>query len=156
LQGFSGSLPPTVQDNGLVLFAQPSNGTYAGIISGTGSLTKSGAGALTLTGANTYAGGTTVAAGTLQLPKPAAAGLGGIQVNGGATLSLMPAAGAGFVLNNALTGTGTVFAKMGAATDTFAFGAGAGTAFAGLAELADGRFSLSGTNTAALTNTSSH
>jgi autotransporter-associated beta strand protein len=118
---------------------------------GTGSLTKSGAGVLTVTGTNTYSGGTTVAAGTLQLPNPAAVGPGGIQVTGGATLSLMPAAGAGFVLNNALTGTGTVFAKMGAATDAFAFGTGTGTAFAGLAELADGRFSLSGTNTAALT-----
>ncbi len=35
-------------------------------MSGTGLLTKSGAGTLTLTGANTYTGGTTVSAGTLQ------------------------------------------------------------------------------------------
>ena len=35
------------------------------MISGTGSLTKDGAGVLTLTGANTYSGGTTVSAGTL-------------------------------------------------------------------------------------------
>ena len=35
-------------------------------MSGTGSLTKSGAGTLILTGNNTYAGGTTVSAGTLQ------------------------------------------------------------------------------------------
>jgi autotransporter-associated beta strand protein len=74
------------------------------------------------------------------------------QVDAGARLSLQPVAGAGFVLNNPVTGTGTVFARMGAAADTFAFGPGAGTAFAGLVELADGKFTLSGTNTAALTS----
>ena len=35
-------------------------------MSGTGSLTKSGTGTVILSGANTYTGGTTVAAGTLQ------------------------------------------------------------------------------------------
>ena len=41
--------------------------TYAGVIAGTGSLTKSGAGKLTLTGTNAYTGTTTINAGTLQL-----------------------------------------------------------------------------------------
>ena len=41
--------------------------TYAGVISGTGSLTQAGTGTTTLTGANTYTGGTTISAGTLQL-----------------------------------------------------------------------------------------
>jgi fibronectin-binding autotransporter adhesin len=44
---------------------QSTDTTYAGVISGTGSLTKSGTGTLTLTGANTYSGGTTLGAGTL-------------------------------------------------------------------------------------------
>jgi outer membrane autotransporter protein len=47
-----------------------SNSTFSGVIEdGTGvlQLTKIGAGTLTLTGANTYSGGTTVSAGTLQL-----------------------------------------------------------------------------------------
>ena len=35
-------------------------------MSGSGSLTKSGAGTLILTGTNSYSGGTTVSAGTLQ------------------------------------------------------------------------------------------
>ena len=47
-------------------FNQAAAGTYAGSMSGTGVLTKSGAGTLILTGANTYTGGTTVSAGTLQ------------------------------------------------------------------------------------------
>lgn len=40
--------------------------TLSGNITGTGSLTKTGAGTLVLTGTNSYSGGTTVSAGTLQ------------------------------------------------------------------------------------------
>ena len=57
----------------------------SGVISGTsGSLVKTGSGALTLTGANTYTGGTTIANGTLQLGNSAAAGsiLGDVIDNG--------------------------------------------------------------------------
>lgn len=55
-----------VASAGVVSFNQAAAGTYAGNISGAGSVIKLGAGALTLTGTNTYAGGTTVTAGTLQ------------------------------------------------------------------------------------------
>ena len=41
--------------------------TYAGIISGTGTVTKIGASTLTLTGDNTYTGATTISAGTLSI-----------------------------------------------------------------------------------------
>ncbi|MFM7102024.1 MAG: autotransporter-associated beta strand repeat-containing protein, partial [Verrucomicrobiota bacterium] len=48
---------------------------YAGVYSGTGArLRKEGSGTLTLTGANTYAGGTTIAAGTLQIGNNGATG----------------------------------------------------------------------------------
>jgi outer membrane autotransporter protein len=46
---------------------QGADATFAGVISGDGALTKEGASALILTGANTYAGGTTISAGTLQI-----------------------------------------------------------------------------------------
>ncbi|CAA2156765.1 Extracellular serine protease [Methylobacterium brachiatum] len=41
--------------------------SFAGTMDGAGGLTKAGAGTLTLTGSNTYTGGTTIAAGTLQV-----------------------------------------------------------------------------------------
>ena len=49
-----------------VTFNQFTDGTFGGAITGRGSLLKTGKGALDLTGANTYTGGTTVQAGTLQ------------------------------------------------------------------------------------------
>jgi autotransporter-associated beta strand protein len=52
-----------------------------------GSLTKIGAGMLTLNGSNTYTGGTTVSAGVLQLGNSAALGSGALAANGG-TLDL--------------------------------------------------------------------
>ncbi|MGH6734972.1 MAG: autotransporter-associated beta strand repeat-containing protein [Methyloceanibacter sp.] len=51
--------------NGELEFNRSNNLTYGGVIDGGGTLTKEGAGNLTLTGANTYTGGTNVAAGTL-------------------------------------------------------------------------------------------
>ncbi|MCJ2095731.1 autotransporter domain-containing protein [Methylobacterium sp. J-072] len=48
--------------------------TFAGTMDGTGTLTKAGAGTLTLAGANTYTGGTTIAAGTLQVGDGGTAG----------------------------------------------------------------------------------
>lgn len=48
--------------------------TYGGIVTGTGSLKKAGAGALILSGANAYGGGTMVAGGTLSVAADAALG----------------------------------------------------------------------------------
>ncbi|TCR70584.1 autotransporter outer membrane beta-barrel domain-containing protein [Bosea sp. BK604] len=67
LEGPAQSLTPTVTNNGLVRFTQPDTGTYAGTVSGIGALDKTGPGTTILTGANTYAGGTTITEGTLQL-----------------------------------------------------------------------------------------
>ena len=46
-------------------FNQVSDGSFASVISGTGALTKLGAGALTLSGVNTFSGGLTISAGSV-------------------------------------------------------------------------------------------
>ena len=66
LQGTTASLQGDITDNASLVFDQGTTGTYAGDISGTGSLTKLGTGTLILAGSNSYAGGTLVGAGTLQ------------------------------------------------------------------------------------------
>ena len=94
LTGNTTSLQGNIENNASVVFNQGTDGTYAGIMSGTGGLTKSGAGNLTLSGANSYSGGTTVSGGTLT----------------GTTSSLQ-----GNILNNAavvFTGGGTYAGNM--------------------------------------------
>ncbi|MCB1068408.1 MAG: autotransporter domain-containing protein, partial [Simkania sp.] len=66
LQGDTGSLQGNIANNAAVIFDQGSDGTYASKMTGSGSLTKKGAGTLILSEANTYSGGTTIEEGTLQ------------------------------------------------------------------------------------------
>jgi autotransporter-associated beta strand protein len=74
------------------------NTTYAGVISGSGSITKIGTGAFTLSGVNTYSGGTTVNAGTLNLSGGGASGRirGALTINSGATVTTSSADAFGY------------------------------------------------------------
>ena len=63
--GTVGSITGNVVDNANFAFNRSDNLTYAGNISGSGSITKYGAGALTLSGSNSFAGGTFINSGTL-------------------------------------------------------------------------------------------
>ena len=65
--GATGSIVGNVTDNGVLAFDRSDVSTFAGVVSGTGSLSQIGSGTTILTAANTYAGGTTISAGTLQL-----------------------------------------------------------------------------------------
>jgi autotransporter-associated beta strand protein len=78
----SGFINQDILNNGSLWFNRTDSFTYAGVISGTGSVVKKAAGAtptgmLTLTGASTYSGGTTIEAGILRL-----LGDGGVTSNG--------------------------------------------------------------------------
>ena len=90
LQGNTTSLQGNIVNNAAVVFDQAATGTYAGAMSGTGSLTKQNAGTLILTGTNSYAGATDINAGTLMVNGSVASNT---TVNAGGTLA----------------GTGTVF-----------------------------------------------
>lgn len=52
-------------NNSTLNFLQPVDASFGGVISGSGTVLKQGAGVLTITGANTYAGGTLISGGTL-------------------------------------------------------------------------------------------
>ncbi|MCX6953577.1 MAG: autotransporter-associated beta strand repeat-containing protein, partial [Verrucomicrobia bacterium] len=65
--GTSGSLAGNIVNNATLIFNRSDASTYAGVISGSGTLAKQGAGTLSLTGASTFTGGTTVTGGTLAI-----------------------------------------------------------------------------------------
>jgi autotransporter-associated beta strand protein len=81
--GTTGSINGHVADNGALIFDRSDDVTFAGTISGTGSLTKQGAARLVLSGTDTYTGGTHVAAGTLDVQGSLASN---VSVDNGATL----------------------------------------------------------------------
>ena len=81
--GTTGSILGNVLNNGIFAINRSDAFTFGGVISGVGAFQQNGTGATILTAANTYTGGTTINAGTLQLG------------NGGTTGSIL-----GNVLNN--------------------------------------------------------
>ena len=80
----TGSIVGNVADNGALAFDRSDVATFAGVVSGTGSLSQIGSGTTILTAENSYAGGTTITAGTLQLGNGGTTGriVGGVVDNG--------------------------------------------------------------------------
>ena len=93
--------------------------TYAGVLNGAGSLVKNGSGILTLTSSNTYAGGTLVAGGTLQLSRAPVVKLTFDSVSGSASGSIVTNNGTGgntlngVVVTNGSSGVSFVAGKVG-------------------------------------------
>jgi fibronectin-binding autotransporter adhesin len=82
--GTLGSIVGDVTNNGVLAFNRSDIVTFPGVISGTGSVIQAGTGTTILTGTNSYTGGTTITAGTLQLGDGGATGsiLGNVANNG--------------------------------------------------------------------------
>ena len=119
--------------------------SVAGIMSGTGGLTKNGTGTLTLSGVNTYTGATSVNAGTLSVNGTAIANTVAVTVLSGATLALT-----GSETIGALAGIGAVdldshTLTVGDATSTTFGGIASGTG--ALTKAGAGTLTLSGANT---------
>jgi fibronectin-binding autotransporter adhesin len=76
---------------------------YAGLLTGAGSLVKTGSGTLTLGGANTYAGTTTVAAGSLLVNGNQSAAAGAVLVDALATLGGSGTIGGAVTVNGFLS-----------------------------------------------------
>ncbi len=72
-----------IVNNAELIFNQAFDSTYSGVVTGTGQLTKSGIGTLSITGANTYEGGTNLNNGVLGVGAGGSLGTGTIQANGG-------------------------------------------------------------------------
>lgn len=128
---FTGNI--SINGNGTLTIDQSANAAMiSAAITGNGSLIKTGADTITLSAANTYAGGTTVNAGTL------AVGAGGSMPSSGA-LNLMNA-GAAFDISGAnapqtigsLTGVAGTNVKLG--SNTLRFGDATNQTFAGTIE----------------------
>ncbi len=119
--GTIGSIAGNVLNNSRLTFNRSDDLAYNGDITGSGSLTKAGAGVLTLTGSNVHLGGTTIATGILQI------GDGGTE---------------GSIVGNVLTNARFVFNR----SDDVTF-AGNTSGTGNLTKLGDGTLTLTGTNT---------
>lgn len=124
--GTSGTLAGPVVNDSLLSFNRSDNLTFAGTISGVGTVVQAGSGVTTLTAANSHAGGTVILAGTLQVSADAHLGAAGAPLSFfGGSLRF----GAGFTLGRALllAGDGTL--------DTHGFDATAAGGIYGVGDL---------------------
>lgn len=136
-QNFSGSSAQSdvnIGSNALTL-AQPADASYAGTFTGTGTLTKTGAGTLVLTADSLFSGTTIIDGGILQFGNDGTTGSVAGDIVNNATLSFNRSDD--FTLNNAISGTGNLLLE-GSGSATF------GTAYSGSITALAGGIRLSG------------
>ena len=101
LRGTTASLQGLITNNANLEFLQAGNGTFAGVISGTGPVVKNGTGNVTFSGTNTYSGNTFISGGTLSVNGSLTNSA--VQVLNGGTLG-----GTGSVRNTTVQSGGTL------------------------------------------------
>ncbi len=145
-----------LQGNTLTTGGNGTSTTFAGVISGTGALVKTGAGAMTLDGNSNYTGTTTITGGSLifgpasgsttsRLYIGQSGGAGAVIQNGG-TLSVAPTTGSTDVVSLGLGG-GYGYYQMNGGTLTtgqLAAGSGSGANNTGVFDLNGGTVSVTG------------
>lgn len=120
LAGDTGSLTGNVTNNAALVFDQDFDGTYSGSIGGTGSLVKTGQGALAMTGTNTFSGTTQIVQGTLTVNGNLASS---VQVENGAILGGTGTVGGFLAQSGASVGPGnSIGTLLVAGNATFANG----------------------------------
>jgi fibronectin-binding autotransporter adhesin len=148
LTGTTSSLQGNIVDNAALVFDQNFGGTYAGNISGFGTLTRITSNTVTLTGNNTYSGATFVNSGVLAVGGTGIGDASAVTVDLLGTLQLNADEAIG-----SLAGTGPLWGDFtlttGANNGTTAF-SGTVNGLTGIDKVGTGTFSLTGTGT--LTN----
>ncbi|WP_445779020.1 autotransporter-associated beta strand repeat-containing protein, partial [Shewanella sp.] len=118
--GTTGSLVGDVVNNATVVFNRSDTSSYAGVISGSGAVSKDGAGVLSLTGVNTYAGATNIASGAVKLDGAGQIGsgayAGAISLASGTTLQYSSSAAQ--TLSGVISGTGSLLKDTAASSLT--------------------------------------
>ena len=151
LAGTATSLQGDITNNAALLFNQSTLGTYASVISGSGSVEKIGSDTLTLSGANTYTGSTTINGGRLQLTSVSSsiANSNSLVITSG-TFNIASGAGAKTVNNLSGTSSGNITLNENITINQTSDGEFQGTisgAGKSLTKTGANKLTLSGTNT---------
>lgn len=149
LQANGASLAASVSNNGHLVLAQNLAGTYSGSIGGSGTVEKSGPGALVLSGSNTFAGGLAITSGSLETRGgQALADSLAVSLAGGAQLLVGDSEALG-----SIAGTGAV--SVGAGANLALGGNGSNSNFDGVLQGAGGIIK-NGAGTLSLSGVSTH
>jgi autotransporter-associated beta strand protein len=144
-------------------FTQAAGGTLvvSGVVSGTGiTLNLPGSGIVTLSGPNTYSGGTTISAGTVNIGNASALGSGGLTISSGTldlkgfSIALANLSGAGTITNANTVGAATLTVGSDNTSTTFSgtLVDGTGQRIINLTKTGTGVLTLSGADSNTNTN----
>lgn len=138
----------------LTLDTRGNNAAVSGVISGSGGLTKSGGGMLTITGSNSYGGTLAINEGVVAVGNMGNLGAisSKVRIANGAMLSFGALTSGNLSFSRELAGEGVFAVTLFSATDSFAFGADAGNAFAGTLQIDRGSLMLDNATASVLSN----